>query len=444
MLRLSAPVALMYLGLMLMGFVDLLTVGRLGANEVGGLGVGNSIYSWIMVVGVGLLTGMDYPASHAIGENNPSKAYRTFVQACYLALLMSIPLTLLALGLAHNLHLFGFNAEVLPFAIQYLTITSVSLVFLFGFNACRGYLQAQGITMPMVWVLILGNIFNLIMNIGLVYGKWGFPKWGFEGSAWATVSARLFTFLFAAGAVVLYDRKGGNYLKTIGWKWQWDLMKPVIHLGIPSSVHMLLEVGVFSLATALSAHFTAQALAAHQIVLTTASLTFMVTLGIASATGVLVGQAMGAKDYNLARRNGWQGIGLGAGFMVISAIFLLLFPDIILRLYTPDVEVITIAKQLLLLAAFFQLADGVQSVVTGALRGSGNTKTAAAVNLVGHWFIGLPIGLYLSFTRGLGVRGIWMGLTTGLVVVAISLLIAWKFRSRHLEGISVDPSQITF
>jgi MATE family multidrug resistance protein len=432
MIRLSAPVALMYLGLMLMGFVDLLVVGRLGANEVGGLGVGNSIFSWIMVIGVGMLTGMDYPASHAIGEKNPSKAYRIFVQAFYLAILMSIPLTLLALGLARNLHLFGFNAEVLPYATQYLWITGFSLVFVLGFNACRGYLQAQGITLPMLWVLILGNIFNLIMNVGLVYGKWGLPEWGFEGSAWATVSARLFTFIFAAASVVYYDRKAQHYLKNLRLKWEWELMRPVIQLGTPSSVHMLLEVGVFSLATALSAHFTAQALAAHQIVLTTASLTFMVTLGVASATGVLVGQAMGAKDYHLAKRNGWQGISLGAGFMILSATVLLLFPEPILRLYTPDIEVIAVAKELLLLAAFFQLADGVQSVVTGALRGIGNTQIAAVINLVGHWFIGLPIGLYLGFTREMGVRGIWMGLTTGLVVVAGSLLIAWRNKSRHL------------
>ncbi len=439
MIRLSTPVALMYLGLMLMGFVDLLVVGRLGANQVGGLGVGNSIFSWIMVIGVGMLTGMDYPASHAIGEKNPAKAYRTFVQAFYLALLMSIPLTLVALCIAFNLDLFNFNADVLPYAIKYLTITSWSLIFVFGFNACRGYLQAQGVTMPMVWVLILGNIFNLVINVGLVYGKWGFPEWGFEGAAWATVMARIFTFVFAAVSVIYYDRKGGHYLKNLGWKWEWDLMKPVIQLGTPSSLHMLLEVGVFSLATTLAAHFTANALAAHQIVLTTASLTFMVTLGVASATGVLVGQAMGATDFALARRNGWQGIILGAGFMVFSAAVLLLFPETILHFYTPDTEVITVAKELLLLAAFFQLADGIQAVVTGALRGIGNTQIAALVNLVGHWFVGLPIGLYLGFTRGLGVRGIWMGLTTGLVVVAMALLVAWKKRSSHL-GIQAPAS----
>lgn len=430
MLRLATPVALMYLGLMLMGFVDLLVVGRLGAAAVGAVGVGTAMFTWIMVMGIGMLTGIDYPAAHAIGEGKPEVAYRTFVQGLYLSVFMGVPLTLFLFWLSYHLDVFGFNEEVLPFAEEYLRVISWSLLPVFGFNACRSYLQALNIAIPTLVALILGNLLNAFLNVGWVFGKWGMTKYGFVGTAYATNISRVFILVCVFWTVYEFDRRTKNYFREIGFKLQILFLRPILTLGFPSALQMLMEVGVFAMATALAAKFSAREVAAHQIVLNTASLAFMVPMGISSATAVLVGHAMGAKDYALARKAGWQGFQIGVGFMCFTAAAFLLVPDLVLSAYTNDEEVVRTAKGLLLVAALFQLSDGAQVVATGALRGIGNTKIAAWANFVGHWIVGLPLGLLLGFTYDGGVRGIWIGLSTGLTIVALIQLVAWQKRSQ--------------
>jgi MATE family multidrug resistance protein len=188
---------------------------------------------------------------------------------------------------------------------------------------------------------------------------------------------------------------------------------------------MSFEVGVFAAATALASRLSAQELAAHQVVLNTASMTFMVPLGISSATAVLVGQALGRNRMRQAARMGWKGLAYGIGFMAISSVSLLVFRHQILGVYTRDARVMEVGGQILLIAALFQLSDGAQTVATGALRGLGDTRTPMIVNLVGHWGIGLPVGIFLAFYRGWGLQGIWTGLSLGLTAVAVSLMWVW-------------------
>jgi len=203
------------------------------------------------------------------------------------------------------------------------------------------------------------------------------------------------------------------------------LFREILRLGLPASAQMLLEVGVFSLSTALAARFVATDLAAHQVVLNTASLLFMVPLGIGSAAGSLVGQAVGAHDYRLARRIGNSALVLGFGFAVVSSTMLILFAEPALGIYTTDPAVIEAAKRILFVAALFQISDGAQVIATGALRGLGDTLVAAVANGVGHWLIGLPVGLFLGFSQGYGLTGIWVGLAAGLTAVASALVFFW-------------------
>ncbi|NBV89614.1 MAG: hypothetical protein EBR88_08910 [Betaproteobacteria bacterium] len=201
-------------------------------------------------------------------------------------------------------------------------------------------------------------------------------------------------------------------------------------MGWPSAVQMSLEVGVFALSTGLAARFAAIDLAAHQLVLNTASVTFMVPLGISSAAAVLVGQAKGRGDAAEARRVGWRCLQIGVGFMALSCVTLLALPGPILGLYTNDPAVIGVGSSILFIAALFQLSDGAQVTGTGILRGLGDTRSSLVMNLIGHWLLGLPLGVLMGFVWGWGLRGIWIGLSIGLTAVALSLVWRWNAASR--------------
>ena len=206
----------------------------------------------------------------------------------------------------------------------------------------------------------------------------------------------------------------------------------LLALGWPAAVQTTLELGVFAAVTAIAARLEPSTLAAHQVVLNLAGLTFMVPLGISAAGGIRVGHAVGRGDAHGARRAGWMALALGAVFMSAAAATFIAVPEPILRVFTTDPSVIETGVILLFVAAIFQLFDGLQVVATGILRGLGDTRTAMLSNLVGHWAIGLPTGYVLCFTLGWGVVGLWIGLSTGLVLVGLVLVPVWHRRVRLL------------
>jgi MATE family multidrug resistance protein len=205
----------------------------------------------------------------------------------------------------------------------------------------------------------------------------------------------------------------------------WALLK----LGAPAATQILCEIGAFSAATALIAKLGAVPLSGHEIALNCAALTFMVPLGISSAAAVRVGQQLGRKDPAGARRAGWSAITLGASFMTCSGLVFVSFPTLIARLFSPDPMVIRTGAKLLLVAAAFQLFDGLQTVATGALRGAGDTKTPMLANFIAYWLIGIPAGYVLCFRLGWGALGVWIGLCGGLMIIGSGLLFAWSRRA---------------
>jgi MATE family multidrug resistance protein len=223
-------------------------------------------------------------------------------------------------------------------------------------------------------------------------------------------------------------------------RWFADLrpMRRLLALGLPAASQVTLEVGVFAAATALAGRLAPAALAAHQIAVNFAALTFMVPLGVASAGAVRVGHAVGREDYDGAARSGWTAILFGVAFMSCAAAVFLLVPRLLIGAFTADPAVISIGASLLFVGAIFQLFDGIQGVSTGVLRGVGDTRTPMIWNLAGHWFIGLPLGYTLCFVVGLGVIGLWWGLSTGLIICAIALLAAW---SRHAASFPTNLSR---
>ena len=209
----------------------------------------------------------------------------------------------------------------------------------------------------------------------------------------------------------------------------WSRVSSLLKLGAPAATQILLEIGAFSAATALIAKLGPVPLSGHEIALNCAAFTFMVPLGISSAAAVRVGQQLGRRDPAGARRAGWSAIMLGVGFMTCSGLVFVSFPTLIARMFTPSVAVIRTGARLLLVAAAFQLFDGLQTVATGALRGAGDTKTPMLANFIAYWLIGLPAGYLLCFRLGWGALGIWMGLCGGLMIIGSALLFSWHKRT---------------
>ncbi len=430
--RLALPMVLTYLGTLSMGFVDILLVGNINAAAIGAVGVGSCLFSWFLVFGLGLSSGMEYLVSHSFGERNHKLQGEYLVQGVLLLLLISVPLTVLMLFISCHLELLGVNPIVLMYAKNYSIILSFSLLSAFLFNVFRLYLSALRVVCPAMMMLVVGNVSNALIGYILVLGRWGAPRLEAEGAAWATLVSRLLMMFGLGVYLFVWDRKNGNLLFRTPFRYHADRMRELIRIGMPAALQMVFEVGIFAFTTTLIARLTADELAAHQIVLNVASLTFMVPLGVSSATAILVGQALGKKDRVTAVQVGWQGFALGVGFMAVSASLFLCFSHPILNFFTHDAAVIALGKEILFIAALFQLSDGIQVVGTGALRGLGETHTSMIFNFCGHWLIGLPIGVSLCFLGGWGLKGLWVGLSLGLTAVAAAVLLRWIFRAQNI------------
>jgi MATE family multidrug resistance protein len=438
MLHLAIPVVMSELGWMAMGVVDTIMVGRLGAEAIGAVSIGSILFHVAAIFGVGLLLGLDTLVSQAFGRGDLHDCHHSLLQAVYLCAALAPPLMLFVILGIPFLRDWGLHPKVLEFAAPYMQTLAWSTLPLFLYTAFRRYLQGMSIVRPAMIVLLSANIVNVIANWMLIFGKSGFPAMGVEGAGWATCISRIYMALALLIYIVYHDARHRSGLRLIDAKLDLARIGILSRLGLPAAAQILLEVGVFAAATAIIGRLDPVALAAHQVALNVASVTFMVPLGISSAAAVRVGQALGRRDPPAARRAGWTGLFLAAAFMSLSAIVLVSAPRLILRIYTTDTTVIATGVSLLFIAAVFQLFDGIQVVATGALRGAGDTRRPMLLNLVAHWAIGLPIGYYLCFSIGWGVQGIWSGLCIGLIGVALALLVVW---ARAVGSLAPEPAR---
>jgi MATE family, multidrug efflux pump len=433
MFHLAAPVVVAELGWMTMGLIDTLMVGRLGPEAIGAVGMGSTLFIGVCVFAMGLLLGMDTLVSHAFGARRIDESRAWLRQGVVLALALSGPIVAAVLLLCESMRLWGLHPDVLRLAQPYLRILALSTPVLLLHTAFRRYLQGIGVVRPVTLALIFANAFNAAVNWVLIFGHFGAPALGVVGAAWATVAARLgmSTFLFAT---ILYRDGPSAFL---GGGIELNRLRTLLALGLPAASQVTLEVGVFAAATALAGRLAPTALAAHQIAINVASFTFMVPLGIASAGAVRVGHAIGARDAEAASRAGWTALLFGTMFMSAAAASFLLMPALLVGAFTQDPSVVAIGVSLLWIGAAFQLFDGTQAVATGVLRGLGDTRTPMLWNLAGHWLIGLPLGYTLCFVLGLGVIGLWWGLSTGLIICGVALLITW---TRKISRVAFRPN----
>ena len=431
---LAVPIVLSELGWMAMSIVDTIMVGRIGPAAIGAVAVGNAVYYAPSLFGIGLLLGLDALVSQAYGRGDFDECHRWMAQGIYLAALVTPPTMAALTGIALALPKMGIQPEVAGPARSYLLTMMWGTLPLLAYAAARRYLQGVGQVKPITFVYISANLFNWGGNWLLIYGHWGLPSMGVTGSALSTAISRVYMAAALIFFAWLNERRRGHALFE---RWpgpRMDRLQAIAGRGLPAAGQIVLEVGAFSVGTLMAGRLAPAALAAHQIALNCASLTYMVPLGLSAAAAVSVGHAQGAGDGKKAARAGWMAIGLGAGFMSLAMLAFLLAPRPIIEVYTRDAAVLAIGPGLLALAGTFQIFDGIQSVSTGALRGLGDTRTAMAANLFAYGAVGLPLGAFLCFVRGWGVYGIWTGLTVALMVVAGVVVTVWKRRSGRLAA----------
>jgi MATE family multidrug resistance protein len=433
MFRLAVPVVIAELGWMAMGVVDTLMVGRLGPEAIGAVGIGSSLFTGIVIFGMGLLLGLDTLVSHAYGAGRLDECHKWLLHGIALSVIASMPVTGMLVAVTLLLPRWGLDPAVLVLAQPYLATLTWSVFPLLLYATFRRYLQGMGVVRPVMIALVMANVTNAVMNWILIYGHLGAPAMGTRGSALATVIARIAMAGYLLGVIIMRERRRRPGLLETPLRIEAARLRRLVTLGFPAAAQVSLEVGGFAAATALAGKLAPTSLAAHQIALNIAACSFMVPLGLSSAGAVRVGQAIGRKDLAGAERAGWTALLFGTIFMSSAAALFVLAPRTLIGAFTRDEGVLAIGASLLLVAAVFQLFDGLQGVATGVLRGLGDTRTAMLWNLFGHWFIGLPFGYILCFVVGLGVAGLWWGLSAGLTICGVALVAVWIRRIKKLE-----------
>jgi multidrug resistance protein, MATE family len=418
LLQLAVPFAAQQVGVVAMGVVDALLLGRYSNAALAGAGLANNLLFAISATGMGVVMGMDTIVPQAIGAGRPDDARRSLAAGTRLAVLVGLFATLLVFATPLVMDAAAVDPEIIHEARPYLYLRALGVVPFLIAIAQRSYLMAHGRGRPLVIAVVVGNIVNAGLDLALIYGvpALGVPPLGVIGAALATTLVQIVTVFVYALATRELDRGLPRARATRA-----DLAA-IARYGVPVGGQLFAEVGIFGVATVCAARLGKLPADAHAIALNLSSLTFSFAVGVASATSVRVGLAVGAGDLALARQRGLQAIRIGlAGMSCFAAVFLLV-PAALGSIFTGDHAVIAATVPLFHIAALFQLSDGTQAIGAGALRGLGDTRATLVANVIGHYGVGLPILLALGFGAGLGAPGLWWGLSCGLTATALYLV----------------------
>ncbi|MBR9998446.1 MAG: MATE family efflux transporter [Cyclobacteriaceae bacterium] len=430
-LNLAYPVMLSQLGQVMVGVVDSMMVGQIGKDSLAGASLGNSIFFLILTFGIGISYGVTPLVAKADGENNPSTIINLLKHGFIVNLGSSILLLAVLIITSLIFPYLGQPEQVVVLAVPYFLVISLSVIPFMIFQTIRQFAEGLSLTKQAMMVTVSGNIINILLNYILIFGKLGFPAMGLLGAGIATLIARIIMAVIMIIFVYYHHRfkiYWSHYEKS-----GVDMMiiRRILSIGLPSGFQFIFEVGAFSLAAIMVGWIGTSALAAHQIAISLASISYMMATGIATATTIRVGNQMGKNDAIMLRKVGFTGFLMGAAFMGISAIALIVLNGYLPTWYIDDQEVINLASRLILIAAVFQISDGLQVVGLGALRGMADVKIPTLVTLLAYWILALPIGYFFGIYLDFGASGIWIGLLTGLTVTAALLI--YRFRRISLK-----------
>jgi len=427
---LATPVAIAQLGMMALGVVDTIMVGHLSEHALAAVALGNSYTFSLMILGMGVLMVLDPLIAQAYGAGDSKRLSEALHRGVVLAFLLSIVFGVVFWFGEPLLEVIANSSTVVPTAHRYTQVIAFGLPAFFLFLAMKQTLQAMGSVRPVIYAVVIGNLANVFLNLGFVHGEFGLPALGAVGSGWASSICRW----LMVGVIVAAARPA---LASVWSRPTRAVLHPtpygaMLTKGIQIGVQSALEVWLFTATSFLMLRISVVAMGGHAVAMNLVSFSFMIPFGIGAAASARVGQAIGRGDTEGARLSAKCSLLLGGSVMLVFSLVFFLFPARLAGLYTNEPDVVALAVTLLPIAAFFQVFDGTQAVACGILRGAGETRTPMVINLIGYWVLGLPAGLLVAFTFGLGPPGLWWGLTIGLAVCAVLLVrFIWRFLGRR-------------
>jgi MATE family multidrug resistance protein len=435
-LKLAVPIALTQLGQIAMMTTDLALIGRLGDEAVAAAALAHTVFFVSFTFGMGLVSAVAPLAAQAFGARNPRLVRRALRVGLWAALLISLPMMVLPLFGERILLMLGQAGATAHLAQEYLLGLAGGLAPGLWFLAIRGFMGAVNRPEPGLWITLTAIPANALLVWLLIHGAWGLPRLELFGAGLGTTIVNFGMFL--AGLWFAANRRPFKKHHVMGRIWRIDrvLMRQLIVIGAPISIAFLMEYGLFAAAALLMGLIGTTALAAHQIALQIAAILFMVPFGIGMAATVRVGHAVGRNDAPAVRRAGFVATLLGIGFMSGMTLAVILGRYAIARFFFGEAAdsagaVIELTAALLLVGATFFVADGIQTVAAGALRGLNDTRVPLLFAAISYWLIGFPAACGLGFQTGLGAIGVWIGLSCGTAIYAALLVLRFRLLTRR-------------
>lgn len=429
---LAYPVMLSQLGHVMMGVADNVMVGHLGATELAAAGLANVAFNVLLLFGIGVSYAITPLVATADGEKNIGSINDTLKHGFVINVVNSFVLVTVVYFGKNLLYHIDQPSEVVSLSIPYLEIITFSIIPVLVFQTFRQFSEGLSNTwIPMVIVLAC-NVLNIGLNYVLIYGYAGFPQLGLNGAGWATLISRIVMGGALAG-FIYYAPRFRDYRPgfSVG-QYSKKLFKKMLHIGIPAGVQFIFEVAAFDFSLVMMGWLGTKALAAHQIAINLATISYMTTSGLAAAAAIRVSNELGKRDIKALRKVAFVLIGMALSFMTAWGVIFILGKNFLPHLYVDDMEVITLAGPLIIIAGLFQLSDGLQVVCIGALRGLQDVKVPSVFIFIAYWVIGLPLGYWFGFHTSLGPVGIWTGLLIGLTITAAAMLWRFNYMSRKL------------
>jgi len=430
--NLAYPVIIGQLGFIMMGVVDSIMVGELGAVPLAGASLGNSMFILIFIIGLGVSMSVTPLIAILVGAKRFQECGIYFRQSLIVNIVLGL---ILMSAVFFTSNLFEYLNQPLAVAEQassYTKIIALSIMPAMLFHTYKQFIEGFSIMKPAMIIAIVANIINAFANWVFIYGNIGMPALGLNGAGWATFFSRV----FMAFVIMLYVMNK-EYFKQFDVnfhfkKINFPVIKKILSIGLPSGFQYFFEVGAFSFAVIMIGWLGTNQLAAHQIAINLASITFMVVLGISAAGGIRVGNKVGKKDVVEVRKAGFTAVIMGASIMFTFGVIFIVLNEFLPTLYIDNEDVIRIASSLIVIAALFQISDGIQGVGIGVLRGLTDVKIPTLITFIAYWVLALPIGYLFGFVFHFGVEGVWVGLLLGLTASAAMLTIRFNIKSKQL------------
>ncbi|RPD98246.1 MATE family efflux transporter [Aureibaculum marinum] len=433
------------IGHTLVSFIDNIMVGQLGTAELAAVSLGNSFVFIAMSLGIGFSTAITPLIAEADGEKNISKGKQAFNHGLILCTILGVVLFSVLLAIKPLMYKMDQPSEVVDLAMPYLDLVAFSLIPLIIFQGFKQFADGLSQTKYSMYATIIANVINVVLNYLLIFGKFGFPEMGIIGAAIGTLVSRvvMLTYIWLLlkskdKFKPYFERFNFNNIKK-------NILKKIISLGFPSALQMFFEVAIFTAAIWLSGVLGKNPQAANQIALNLSSMTFMVAMGLSVTAMIRVGNQKGLKNFKDLRRVAFSIFLLTFFLDIIFALLFLIFNQDLPRIYIDEhdvlnqidnIEVVSIAAKLLLVSAVFQISDGLQVVVLGALRGMQDVRIPTLITFVAYWLIGFPISFYLGKETMYGSVGIWLGLLAGLTASGVLLFIRFNYLTKKLISIA--------